>query len=48
MGRNGQKWAQPLTETLTNHHFHINGKNRFKDEFVTCGGVALSNVKANT
>ena len=44
----GRKGLNRLTETLTNHHFHINGKNRFKDEFVTCGGVALSNVKANT
>ena len=44
----GRKGLNRLSETLTNHHFHINGKNRFKDEFVTCGGIALSNVNANT
>lgn len=30
--------------TLTGNIYNIKGKNRFKDEFVTCGGVALGNI----
>ena len=33
---------------LTNHVFSVTGKNKFKEEFVTCGGVALSNVNSST
>ena len=33
---------------LTNQVFDITGKNKFKEEFVTCGGVALSNVNPST
>lgn len=33
---------------LTNQEFRVDGKNRFKDEFVTCGCIALSNVNPAT
>ena len=33
---------------LTNHTLNIVGKNKYKEEFVTCGGVALSNVNPST
>lgn len=37
-----------LINTLTNDQYAVSGKNRFKDEFVTCGGVALSNLAPTT
>lgn len=37
-----------LINTLTNDQYPVTGKNRFKDEFVTCGGVALSNLDSST
>lgn len=37
-----------LVNTLTNDQYAVTGKNRFKDEFVTCGGVALSNLNPTT
>lgn len=37
-----------LINTLTNDQYTVTGKNRFKDEFVTCGGVALSNLNPTT
>lgn len=40
----GSKGMNRLVATLTHHTFRTGGKNRYKDEFVTCGGVALSNV----
>jgi predicted Rossmann fold flavoprotein len=33
-----------LTESLTNSQFEVNGKTTFKEEFVTCGGIALSDI----
>ncbi len=44
----GQKGLNRLTETLTNDSYHIKGQSRFKEEFVTCGGVALSNINNKT
>ena len=44
----GQKGLNRLAETLTNDTYHIKGQSRFKEEFVTCGGVALSNINQNT
>lgn len=35
---------QRLLEELKNGQFEINGKSQYKDEFVTCGGVELSEV----
>lgn len=37
-----------LAAKLTNHQLTVDGKNRFKEEFVTCGGVALSNINPST
>jgi predicted Rossmann fold flavoprotein len=37
-----------LTEYLTNCTFEVRGKTTFKDEFVTCGGMALSEIDGNT
>lgn len=37
-----------LAAKLTNHQLPVEGKNRFKEEFVTCGGVALSNINPST
>src|SRR5574344_2143576 len=44
----GKKGFNRLVSTLTNNLYSINGKNRFKEEFVTCGGVSLSNVNPKT
>lgn len=37
-----------LTEHLINTVIHVEGKTTFKEEFVTCGGVDLSDVNAET
>ena len=47
-GELGRKGLNRLVCTLTNQEFRVDGKNRFKDEFVTCGGIALSNVNPST
>ena len=46
-----EKWAdvtkerlQRLTEQLTNGSFSVSGKSTFKEEFVTAGGVQLSEI----
>lgn len=51
----GQRFAElqrkainRLLNTLTADIYHADGKCRFKEEFVTCGGVALSNVSPST
>jgi predicted Rossmann fold flavoprotein len=50
-----QKWAETgkkhitkLMEQLTKGVFEVNGKSTFKDEFVTAGGVDLSEIDFNT
>jgi predicted Rossmann fold flavoprotein len=35
---------QKLLEELKNGHYEIQGKSQYKDEFVTCGGIELSEV----
>ena len=37
-----------LVETLTNDLYAVTGKGAFREEFVTCGGVSLTNVNLNT
>lgn len=37
-----------LIQLLTGHSFLVNGKTTFKEEFVTCGGIKLSEIDANT
>ena len=43
-----QKDLNRLTNCLCNDSYQITGRAAFKDEFVTCGGVSLSAVDANT
>ena len=43
-----QKDLNHLTNCLCNDNYQIAGRAAFKDEFVTCGGVSLSAVDANT
>jgi predicted Rossmann fold flavoprotein len=37
-----------LIKNLAAHEFEVKGKTTFKEEFVTCGGIKLSEVDANT
>lgn len=48
MNELSKKHINVLAATLINDTYQIEGKNRFKDEFVTCGGVALSNIDLRT
>lgn len=44
----GSRQTNRLADTLTNDHYPIAGKDRHKDEFVTCGGIALSCLSPRT
>ncbi|MBQ2109787.1 MAG: NAD(P)/FAD-dependent oxidoreductase, partial [Bacteroidales bacterium] len=44
----GRKGLNRLAETLTGDIYEMTGKGRFKDEFVTCGGVSLSEINIST
>lgn len=44
----GSKGLNRLVGVLTADRYEIAGRARFKEEFVTCGGVALSNIDINT
>lgn len=44
----GHKQLNRLVTSLTANVYSITGQSRFKEEFVTCGGVALDNVNPNT
>ncbi len=51
----GQRWADlpakpanRLIDKLINSQFSVTGKNTFKDEFVTCGGIALGSLNPDT
>ena len=44
----GSKGLNKLVNTLAQDSYAIAGKTRFRDEFVTCGGVALSNLNPAT
>ena len=37
-----------LIQTLTAQDFQVQGKTTFKEEFVTCGGISLSEIEPNT
>lgn len=37
-----------LIKTLTSQEFTVKGKTTFKEEFVTCGGIKLSEIDPNT
>jgi predicted Rossmann fold flavoprotein len=54
-GINNMRWADlpaalqnKLIQLLTNESFSIEGKTTFKEEFVTAGGIRLSEINANT
>jgi len=44
----GSKGLNRLTAVLTGDSYPLTGKSRFREEFVTAGGVALSNIQLNT
>jgi len=44
----GSKGLNRLTAVLTNDTYPVSGKSKFREEFVTAGGVALSNIDINT
>ena len=44
----GGKGMSRLAAVLTSDIYPVTGRNKFKGEFVTCGGVALSNVNSKT
>jgi predicted Rossmann fold flavoprotein len=43
-----KKELNRLTNTLANDTYQIAGRAAFKDEFVTCGGIALTSVNPTT
>lgn len=43
-----KKALHKLVEVLTNDGYLVEGKGTFKEEFVTCGGVSLQSIHANT
>ena len=44
----GTKQMNKLSAILTSDTYEITGKGRFKEEFVTCGGVSLKEIDQNT
>ncbi len=44
----GSKGINRIVNVLTNDEYDIRGKSRFKDEFVTCGGVSLESINPVT
>lgn len=44
----GKKGKNKIVAVLINDTYKIKGKNQFKDEFVTCGGVSLANIAMKT
>ena len=47
-GELGRKGINRLMEQLTNDIYVVEGKSRWRDEFVTCGGVSLSSISSST
>jgi len=44
----GGKGTNRLVSVLTSDTYQITGRAKFKEEFVTCGGVSLSEINLNT
>ena len=44
----GSKGLNRLVSVLTADSYPLSGKSKFREEFVTCGGVALSNLDLST
>jgi len=47
-GELGKKKMRHLVELFTKDSYSVSGKTTFKEEFVTCGGIALSNINIKT
>lgn len=47
-GEIGSKQLNRLSATLTSDSYQITAKGRFKEEFVTCGGISLNEIDHNT
>lgn len=47
-GELGKKNLNRLVELLTNDQYRIDGRSHYKDEFVTCGGIPLTEVDPHT
>ena len=44
----GKKSGNKLLNVLFNDSYQVNGKTTFKEEFVTCGGISLHQIKPTT
>ena len=44
----GKKGLNKLVNVLTNDIYSVKGKTKFKEEFVTCGGISLDSINPNT
>lgn len=44
----GSKGFNRITSTLINDSYPLDGKGRFKEEFVTCGGIGLDSINLST
>ncbi len=44
----GKKSQNRLLNTLLNDEYKVRGKTTFKEEFVTCGGISLTNISLDT
>ena len=44
----GAKGMNRLADILSNDSYHIKGQSRFREEFVTCGGISLSEINNKT
>lgn len=47
-GELGRKGINRIINVLSNDEYSVHGKGRFRDEFVTCGGVSLDSIEPNT
>ncbi len=47
-GEIGKKGINKLASILTSDIYEVDGKSRFRDEFVTCGGISLNAISHNT
>lgn len=47
-GELGRKGINRIVNILSNDEYKVHGRGRFRDEFVTCGGVSLDSIQPNT
>ncbi|MCU4154486.1 NAD(P)/FAD-dependent oxidoreductase [Carboxylicivirga sp. A043] len=47
-GELGKKGMNKLTNILVNDIYSVDGSSKFREEFVTCGGVSLQSINLNT